>query len=120
MEVCLRGGYEIMPSYEAFLRVTYNQRDYDSNVDDAGFNRDSDGYEAVAGVALDLSGVTFGDVYAGYMSQDYDDPALQDVDGPVVGAGVTWNPTALTSARLDVSRSEEHTSELQSLMRISY
>ncbi|MGB1548383.1 MAG: outer membrane beta-barrel protein, partial [Alphaproteobacteria bacterium] len=46
MKLGVRTGYMIVPDkYEAFVRFTYNDRDYDDNLDDNGFNRDSDGYE---------------------------------------------------------------------------
>src|SRR3546814_7537240 len=45
--------------------------------------------------------------------------AMKKVPGAVVGAGTVLNPRMLKAA-IDAGRSEEHTSELQSLMRISY
>lgn len=103
----LRGGYEIVPEYEAFLRGAFNTVNYSSAVDDSGFNRDSDGYEVVAGTRIDFSGVTFGDVFAGYRRQMYDDARLQTVTGPTYGAAVTWNVTGLTTVKGSISRSVE-------------
>jgi len=97
-------GYELVPEYEAFLRGTYFVTDYDANLDDAGINRDSDGYEVVAGVELDFGGLTFGDFFAGYRVQEYDSAALRKSSGPVVGADVTWNATPLTTLIGTVSR----------------
>jgi len=105
-----RLGYMIVPDkYEAFVRFTYNQRDYDANLDDNGFNRDSDGFEAVVGTAIDFGGVTFGDVYVGYTQQKYDDAALKKIDGLVIGGSIFWNPTALTTINPFVTRSIEET-----------
>lgn len=105
-----RIGYMLVPDkYEAFIRVTYNERDYDANLDDGGFNRDSDGYEAVIGTALDFGGVTFGDVYIGYAQQDYDDAALEKVDGLVVGGSLFWNPSKLTTVNPFITRSINET-----------
>lgn len=100
----LRAGYEIVPQYEAFVRGAYFVRDYDAELDDRGVDRDSDGVEVIGGVELDFGGVTFGNVFAGYRSQDYDDPTLDSVDGPVVGADVTWNVTPLTTIMGSISR----------------
>lgn len=103
-EASLRVGYELVPSYEAFVRGAYLIRDYDSGTDDAGRDRDSDGFEVVAGVSIDFGGITFGDFFAGYRQQEYDDPTLDKVSGPVVGADITWNVTPLTTFIGTVSR----------------
>jgi hypothetical protein len=108
----LRLGYDIQPEYEAFLRGSVNNRDYDAAVDDNGLNRDSDGYELVAGARIDFTGLLFGDLFAGYTSQDYDARALRTIDGPTVGAGLFWNPTGLTSLGLNVARSIQETTQV--------
>lgn len=100
----VRGGYEFLPDYEAYARLTGNQRDYDERQDFTGADRSSDGYEAVAGVALDLGGIVFGDVFAGYISQDYTAP-FPDIDAPVFGTLMYWNPSGLTTFGVAVQRS---------------
>jgi hypothetical protein len=97
VEGSLRVGYEIVPEYEAFIRGAYNFRDYDSGLDDSGVNRDSDGFEVVVGLEADFGGIVFGDFFAGYKSQNFDDASLNTVDGPLVGADITWNVTPLTT-----------------------
>ena len=97
VEGSLRLGYEIVPEYEAFIRGAYNFRDYDSDLDDSGFNRDSDGYEIVAGLEVDFGGIVFGDFFVGYKSQNFDEASFNTVDGPLVGADITWNVTPLTT-----------------------
>ena len=104
-----RVGYELVQEYEAFIRGSYNTRNYDSAVDDSGFMRDSKGYEVVAGVSLDFGGLTFGDFFAGYRTQDYDDARLKTVSGPTVGADITWNATPLTTLIGTVSRDVRET-----------
>ena len=107
IEGAVRVGYEIIPDYEAFVRGAYNIRDYDSDVGDDPANpldRDSDGYDVVAGVRIDFGGITFGDFFAGYRSQDFDDPTLASVNGPTIGADITWNVTPLTTIVGGVSR----------------
>ena len=92
-----RVGYVIQPKYEAFLRGNYNIRDYDQTVDNEGFERSSQGFEIDAGVEIDFSGLIFGDFFIGYSLQDFDDSALQTVDGVNGGADITWNVTPLTT-----------------------
>lgn len=108
-EGSFRLGYEIMPQYEAFVRTAVNDRDYDDSVDDNNVNRDSQGWEVMGGVALDLGGVTYGNVFVGYMSQDFDDPTLQSVNGIGFGGDITWNPTQLTTAKFAIARTVEET-----------
>lgn len=108
-EAAFRAGYEIIPQYEAFLRVTLNRIRYDEAVDRLGFDRDSDGYEIVAGTRIDLTGILFGDVFAGYRSQNYDDPRLRTVSGLSFGGELTWNVTGLTTVKASLSRTVEET-----------
>lgn len=96
----LRVAYEIVPEYEAYVRGAYNVRNYDDLSDPINgvqVDRDSEGFEIVAGVEIDFGGITFGEFFLGYISQDYEDSLLETVDGPVVGAKITWNVTPLTT-----------------------
>jgi hypothetical protein len=104
-----RLGYEIVPQYEAFVRGTYNVINYDDSLDDVGFQRDSDGYEFVGGARIDITGVTFGDLYVGYRRQKYDDARLSTISGPTYGGSLTWNVTGLTTVKGFISRTVEET-----------
>ena len=99
-ETTLRLGYEIVPEYEAFILGSYNIVDYDELCCDGtgtGFDRDSDGYGIALGVAFDLAGLLFGEAFAGYRSQEYDDSELKDFDGFGGGGSLVWNVTQLTT-----------------------
>lgn len=109
----VRGGYEIVPEYEAFVRFDANNRVYDETPDDTGVNRDSWGYGIVGGLAFDISGITVGDVFFGYRSQLYDnDSSLRNMDGPTGGMAVDWNVTPLTTVGARVARTIEETTEV--------
>ena len=108
-DVTLRTAYEIVPEYEAFIRASGNNIDYRTAVDDNGFGRDSHGYEIVAGVAIDLTGVTFGDIFAGFREQRYDDDNLDTIGGITWGADITWNVTGLTTLQAGIVRRIEQT-----------
>ena len=108
-DVTLRTAYEIVPEYEAFVRASGNNRAYRTAVDDNGFSRDSQGYEVVAGVAIDLTGVTFGDLFAGFREQRFDDENLDTIGGITWGADITWNVTALTTIQAGIVRRVEET-----------
>src|SRR5258708_7184065 len=68
-----RVSYEIVPGYHAFVQAIGNERDYVRKTDQRGFHRSSHGYEADVGTAIDVSHVINGEVYAGYLSQMYED-----------------------------------------------
>jgi len=105
----VRVGYEIQPSYEAFVLGSVNQRNYEDARDDGGVNRDSSGWEIVAGLALDLGDITFGNIFAGYMRQEFDGANLKTISGPSFGADLTWNPTRLTTVKGIASRTIDET-----------
>lgn len=108
--VSFRTGYEFAPAYEGFVRFGGNRRNYDDTPDDNGFDRDSWGYEAVVGLAFDLSGVTSGDVFAGYQKQRLNDDAnLDNLSGPTFGASIDWSATTLTTVGAKVVRNIETT-----------
>lgn len=105
-------GYEFLPQYEAFVRAEGNRRDYDDRQTVGGerLQRSSDGFNAVTGIALDLGGVFFGDVFAGYMVQ-YFGSDFNDVSGPTAGGTLTWNVTTLTTLNARASRTIEDTTQ---------
>jgi hypothetical protein len=96
-----RVSYEFAPRYSAFTRFSVNRRDYDSSslnvVNGVVHSRDSQGFRLDVGTTIDLGGVTFAEVYIGYLKQDYDDSFYGTVDGIDAGARVVWNVTQLTS-----------------------
>ena len=79
-------------------------KDYDDALDSSGLNRDSSGYEFRLGATADFSGVTFGKIFAGYLSQSFDDSQLETVSGPGFGAALTWNPSGLTTVKANARR----------------
>lgn len=104
-ELMLRAGWEIVPEYEAFVRAIWDKREYKRR--QGRFNRNSDGFGIVAGAALDLGGLVFGEVSAGFRRQDYEDSALPAIDGPALDAKLVWNPTPLTTVNGFVQRTVE-------------
>src|SRR3546814_5832558 len=86
-----------------------------------GSGRLDDGFSGrVVAVAekLDLAGCAFGRGAA--MMQVSIADARPTLKGPLSAGTITCGDTRITGARSDIARSEEHTSALQSLMRISY
>ena len=95
----LQVGYEFLPGYTAFVRGEGQIVRYDKTV---GATRDSQGYDLVGGASLDLTGLLFGDVFAGWRQRFYDSSTFDTLSGPVVGARMTWIPTGLTTVILNI------------------
>lgn len=104
-----RVTYELVPGYHAFIQTPLNERDYNSADPTIGFKRSSHGYEGDAGVALNLGSALNGEVFAGYLRQDYEDHQLSSPQGLGGGANLLWNMTDLTSFRFAISHTIQET-----------
>src|SRR5665213_960707 len=104
-----RVTYEIIPGYHAFIQMPVNEREYVSHADAAGFYRSSHGYEGDIGTALNLGSLVNGEVYVGYLRQEYEDRRLSTAQGFGGGASLLWNITELTSLRFAASRTVQET-----------
>lgn len=109
-----RVGYEIVPEYEAFLRGAWRLTDYDDATDDDGLNRDFDYFRITAGARIDFTGILFGDLFAGYQNQAYDDSRFQSIGGPTFGGKLTWNLSKLTTIGGSVERRIQETTLTES------
>jgi opacity protein-like surface antigen len=103
LEVGSRVGYLFSANAQAFLQVVYDDRRYDSAVDDAGVTRDSQGVQVAVGLAGEIGDVK-GEVLVGGLFYDYDDPAFGTVNTVDIGADVTWRPNARTKLTALVER----------------
>lgn len=94
-------GYQYLGTQQIYLRARGFQRVYDSEFDNGGFQRDSTGVRAEAGMTMDLGGLVFVDLSAGFQRQDFEDARFGTVQRPVFNAALLWNPTGLTSVTAD-------------------
>ncbi len=94
-------GYQYLGPQQIYVRVRGNQRHYVREFDNGGFQRDSTGVRAEAGITMDLGGLVFADLSAGFQRQDFDDARFGTVQRPVFGAALLWNPTGLTSVKAE-------------------
>lgn len=99
-ELDLRVAYGLSDNYEVYTAVGYDRRRYDrSGVE----FRDSDTTNIRAGLAVNFTGKLRGDIYAGYVRQDFD-RNFDDVGLFNYGGTVLWNPSELTSVEAKVGR----------------
>lgn len=100
----VRFGYEIVGNTQAWVRGGLNQRNYRFTPDASGFNRNSSGFDVVAGVQIDFGGITSIEVFGGYLQQDYVDANFKQVTQPTFGLTGYWNPIRELSVRPFVNR----------------
>ncbi len=101
--------YRMTPQYGVFLQGARDVRSYESKVDNYGYNRDSSGYRAVAGLKFAPTRQVKGEVFVGHLRQDYTDSRFDPISAPDFGANVQWQPSPLTMVTGYVSRSLEET-----------
>jgi hypothetical protein len=100
----LRTGYFISPRINAFVQGGVRREVRDTS--EAGappIKRDNNVYDIRVGTAIDITGLLFGEVSVGWEFQEFDESELDSEHGLAYGAGLTWNPTQLTSLRLNGS-----------------
>jgi opacity protein-like surface antigen len=100
----IRAGYRTSERGELFAQAAVDNRRYDVDVDVNGFNRDSDGYRLIGGYAFNQPNRYRGELYAGHLEQDYDDPQLEDVSDLAFGGNLTWYPAPGTAVSGFVDR----------------
>jgi hypothetical protein len=93
----LRVGYNVSPRINTFVEgVGFAQR-RDVHRDEDGFERDSNGWAARGGVDVNFTDLLFGEAFAGYITEYYDDSAFDTSSGVNYGINLTWLPTQLTT-----------------------
>jgi hypothetical protein len=99
----LRGrvGYRISPLTSVFVEPSVNWRDYRDET------LDSDGWRAVAGLAFEPTRLMKGEVFAGYLSQDYD--SYDDIETVTFGGHLEWYVTPLMTISFDANRETDST-----------
>ena len=86
----LRAGYELREGFDVWLQGGLNQRSYLQQINIAGQQRDSNGWSAVAGSTLELSGVSKLEGFVGYTQQNYFNPGIITA-AVTFGLSGTWN-----------------------------
>lgn len=108
----VRVSYDLNTINRIFASLSYDLRSYRSALDDAGFDRDSQGLRASAGVQSRLSNSLSTEAYAGLIYQSYDDARFSDVVSPNFGGRLTWTPLDGLSVRANLERSLQETTIL--------
>lgn len=104
-----RVDFAISPDTAFFFQATGNERSYDVASTTLSPNRDSSGSEFLIGTSFELSALVRGELAAGYIQQDFEEAAFDDVDGFGVRAQLEWFPSELTTINVAAGRTIEDT-----------
>jgi hypothetical protein len=96
-------NYELNPGLKPFVEVQEDERHHDEQFDRNGLERSSVGTTGKIGAAVDLFGSLTGEMAVGYTQRVYKDPMLPDIAGTIVNGSLTWQATALTTARFNAT-----------------
>jgi len=97
-------SYEISPGFAVFARGAYDRALYDEQFDSNGFDRNSTAYHADAGATFFATHLIQGEVFAGYVKENFVKP-FGDVSGLDYGAAIHWYATPLMTFHFTASRS---------------
>lgn len=108
-EATLRVGYDISPRLEPFVRASYSVRRHDEEIDDNGLRRDSDGVAIEGGVEIEITPLLTGELALGYVHRDFEDGALNDIDGVTFESALVWRPSPITTVSFTASTEVQET-----------
>lgn len=107
--VKLRTGYEISPAFVPFVEAEVGRREYDVEVDPAGFRRSADRLALRAGVEVDTGEKLRGEIAVGWLQETPDDDRLEEISSPSLDANLVWSPQRGTNVTLFGSTTVETT-----------
>jgi|GEM_PF-4978773 len=102
-------GYRVARGYEAFVRASYFNVDFNDAVDDFGVNRDSQGIETLAGLELKLSRLITGRAGVGFVFSQFEDPQFDDTTDFTAEIGLAWTPRRRLGLGLNAKRELQQT-----------
>jgi hypothetical protein len=106
----LRASYEISPALSPFIEGEIGRRIYDNETDSFGFERAATRLAIRTGVEANFSEKLRGDLAIGYLVENIDDPALEDVSGLSLAGTMNWSPMRGTNLALTASTAVEGSS----------
>jgi hypothetical protein len=108
--VTFRAGYEISPALRPFIEGEVGKRMFDNQTDSFGLERAATRMAVRGGVETDLGDKLRGDIAIGYLREDIEDAALEDIAGLSLAGTLNWSPMRGTSVALSASTSVEGSS----------
>ncbi len=100
--IAARVGYEISTAVTPFVEASYTLREFDRTIDRNGNRRDSDIYALQGGVELDFGEKLQGEIALGYLTEQFTDAALNDLNTFTLNGNLQWSPERETTVGLTV------------------
>jgi hypothetical protein len=97
----LRGSYEVLPGAKPYVEVYSDERVHDITLDTTNAMRDSDGQIYKVGTTFVFSPKLTGEISVGRTQRSYRDPALANVNGPLIDGSVLFLPNPLTTIKFN-------------------
>ncbi len=110
----LRVSNPIANQTSLYVQGVFNQRRYDDALDQFGYDRDSEGYNAVVGLSREYRGGHRIEAFVGYLEQEYEDSRFDRLSEPNYGLDLHWFPTGGTKLTAKLERSSNETTEVGS------
>jgi hypothetical protein len=99
--------YDFSPGYSAFVRATYDARDFARKLDRGGLDRTSHGYHVNTGLDMQITHLVRGEVFVGYLEQRFTQNAahpLANISGIDFGAQLDWFVSPVVTVHVMGSR----------------
>jgi hypothetical protein len=112
----VRADYAVSPATAFFVEVAGNDRSYrlssspivnGAPVYPDFIDRDSHGFQVLAGANVELGSLVRGELGLGYLQQTYKDPRFGEVSGPGASAQIEWFPSQLITVTFTGARTVE-------------
>jgi opacity protein-like surface antigen len=104
-----RTNYLYAPNRELFIQGIHDARAYKLDLDDNGFNRDSEGHRLAVGMKSRYSNRLGAEYYVGTLHQDFQDAQFDDINVPDFGAKVNFLSSPTSRINFALNRSLEET-----------
>ncbi len=104
-----RLNHTFNPGFSVFSQADYVVRDFDSRLDDQGFQRGANGYSFEVGGIYDMSALWRFEASVGHEWLDADEARYVDIKEVVYNAALTYRPTETTTLVLRTERDVEST-----------
>ncbi len=109
LELGVRLSQRVANRTDVFVQGVWDSRDYRQKLDNFGFRRDSTGGSVNAGLRKVFSPQLNGELFVGYLRQNYRDPRLKDIGAVDFGAALDWTAPNGLGVTFRFDRSVEET-----------
>ncbi len=108
MRASLTALLEFSPRVSGLLRGQVDRLQFTGEPEEPDpFDRDTSGFAIEAGARVELTNLLFGELRAGVLRREVDDPSAPGLTGVSFGANLTWAITPLTTLRFFADRQVE-------------